>query len=77
MPPLETLLEPILDVFMRKRSAEISVAQTALPDAEDGDHDMDVDAEPVKANIRRARVVDQKEMDTFVDLFKHHSILCL
>ncbi|KAF8078907.1 hypothetical protein FPV67DRAFT_84370 [Lyophyllum atratum] len=73
MPPLEHLFSPLMDGFLKPRLYDSS------PRVTPEDEDVDMEDEPadlVRAGVQRARVVNQKEMDVFIDLFKKHSVKC-
>ncbi|RDB29009.1 WD repeat-containing protein 75 [Hypsizygus marmoreus] len=71
MPPLEHLFNPFIEDRLRPRPDDVN-APIAL---EDEDVDMeDEAAEPTLVGGQRARVVDQNEMDSFIDLFRKHSV---
>jgi len=70
MPPLEQLFEPLINGFLKLRS-EDPVAQV-LPD-EDVDMEEEI-SETVLVRTRRSRPVQPEEMNTFVELFRQHSV---
>jgi NET1-associated nuclear protein 1 (U3 small nucleolar RNA-associated protein 17) len=78
IPPLETLFEPLMKHFLTLRPPEdeaIPVAGLARGDKEDIDMDVDESQEnsPV-GGARGERVVDAKEIEALIDLFRHHGV---
>lgn len=71
MPPIASLYEPLMNGFIKQRSAT-----TKQPDEPNGQLDDDVemagqsDDDVIIIGAQRERVVDDEEMRLFVDLFK-------
>ncbi|KAJ7293732.1 WD40 repeat-like protein [Mycena rebaudengoi] len=72
MPPLEGLFEPLMNGFLKPRSADITPAPAIV--AMDEDVDMDGDELPVVAGRSLKRGVGDEEMAAMVDLFKAHTL---
>lgn len=73
IPPLETLFEPLMKHFLTPRPPE---DEPGLPRA-DEDADMDVDESqdnPLVSGARPERVVDAREIDALIELFRHHGV---
>ena len=73
MPPIESLFEPLIGSFLKLRSKDDAM-HVAEGKEQQQDEDVDMagqsDDEPVTLGDRRKRLVDQKEMDMFVELFR-------
>ncbi|THH12798.1 hypothetical protein EW146_g7353 [Bondarzewia mesenterica] len=82
MPPLETLFDSIIDGFLKPRPLESEDVDASEAEAEGGDADedveMDIDAEegnrPIVVGERLDRVIDWREMNTFIEVFRQHAI---
>ena len=79
IPPLETLFEPLMKHFLIPRPSEDeTIPVSGLPRAdEEEDADMDVDESqdsPLVSGARPERVVDAREMDALIELFRHHGV---
>jgi len=76
IPPLETLFEPLMTHFLTPRtSADETVP--GLPTGDEVDVSMDVDEsedKPLVSGTRTERVVDAREMDALIELFRHHGV---
>ena len=79
MPPLETMFDSIMQTFLTPRSTVKSGEDGAKQAEKDGD-EMDVDEDPVSEDDsplivkNTTRVVDEREMDEFVKIFKHYGL---
>jgi hypothetical protein len=79
IPPLETLFKPLMKHFLTPRAPEDdAVPMSGLPRA-DEDGNMDVDGSPSQENplvsaARSERVVDVREIDALINLFRHHGV---
>ena len=73
MPPIESLFEPLIGSFLKLRFKDDAM-HVAEGKEQQQDEDVDMagqsDDEPVTLGDRRKRLVDQKEMDMFVELFR-------
>ncbi|KAF5385093.1 hypothetical protein D9615_001275 [Tricholomella constricta] len=75
MPTLEHLFNPLMDGFLKHRPDD--APEHVVPEEEE-EVDMEEEpAEPVLVGDRSSRVVNQEEMDAFVEFFKKHSVKCL
>jgi len=78
IPPLETLFEPIMTNFLIPRPPEEDTTPVpGLPEGEEKDDSMDVDesaGNPLASAVRAERVVDAREMDALIELFRHHGV---
>jgi NET1-associated nuclear protein 1 (U3 small nucleolar RNA-associated protein 17) len=78
IPPLETLFEPIMTHFLTPRPPEdetILVLSFPGEDAEDTNMDVDESQADVRVSGTQAgRVVDAREMDALIHLFRHHGV---
>lgn len=78
IPPLETLFEPIMTHFLTPRPPEDETIRVpGLPgeDAEDTNMDVDESHDDVRVSGTRAeRVVDAREMDALIHLFRQHGV---
>lgn len=79
IPPLETLFEPIMTNFLIPRPPEDDTTPVpGLPEGEEKDDSMDVDesaGNPLASGVvRTERVVDAREMDALIELFRHHGV---
>lgn len=81
MPPLESLFEPLLGGFLQLRSeTQATLAAGAGVGAhEDEEVQMEVDEDdvgdkPLFVGSRPERIVDGREMNDFVELFKHYGL---
>jgi hypothetical protein len=78
IPPLETLFEPIMTHFLTPRPPEDETVRVpGLPgeDAEDTSMDVDESQADVRVSGTRAeRVVDAREMDALIHLFRQHGV---
>jgi NET1-associated nuclear protein 1 (U3 small nucleolar RNA-associated protein 17) len=79
MPPLETLFDSIMSGFLKPRNANTDGATSHGEERdEDKDEDEGMDAldddGPVIVGPQPERVVDWGEMNTFIELFKHHAM---
>lgn len=80
MPPLETLFDDVMRGYLSERPAEqLKDEDEALDAVGDEDVEMDVGGpeEPLIVNAPPQRIVDQHEMNTFVELFRRHAIKCV
>lgn len=76
MPPLEHLFEPWIAQFLIHRDHDIDQPRVVEP--EEADVDMEEDVQDLTiSRVRRTRVVDQEEMDSFVALFRKHAVTCM
>ncbi|KAA1467968.1 WD40 repeat-like protein [Dentipellis sp. KUC8613] len=76
MPPLESLFDPLLDSFLTLSVADPAISPAAKG-AQEEDADMDVDEEeetPITVGERQERIVDWREMNTFIDVFRQHAV---
>ncbi|TFY70555.1 hypothetical protein EVG20_g2453 [Dentipellis fragilis] len=76
MPPLETLFDPLLGSFLTPSVAHTATSPIAKG-AQEEDADMDVDEEeetPIAVGERQERIVDWREMKTFMDVFRQHAV---
>lgn len=82
MPPLESLFEPLIGSFLHLRTEVLDPSESRRNDAEDEDVQMDVDQDanpeekPLLVGTRAERIVDGREMNDFVELFKHYGLTC-
>ena len=78
IPPLETLFEPIMAHFLTPRPPEDETSRgPGLPGEDAEDTNMDVDelqADVRLSSIQAERVIDAREMDALIHLFRHHSV---
>jgi len=78
IPPLETLFEPLMKHFLTPRAPEDeTVPMSGLPRADEEDANMDVDESqenPLLSAARPERVVDAREIDALIELFRHHGV---
>lgn len=69
MPPIEAFFDPFMDSFLKPRSKEADVFS-----AEEIDEDVEMAEQSrddfVVTETRQERLVDQNEMDMFIELFK-------
>ncbi|KAG6817965.1 hypothetical protein H0H87_012433 [Tephrocybe sp. NHM501043] len=73
MPAFEHFFDHLIGGFLRPRPDDI-LAPVAH---EDEDIDMDEEpADPMLVGVHRTRIVSQDEMDSFVTLFRNHSLDC-
>ncbi|KZP28826.1 WD40 repeat-like protein [Athelia psychrophila] len=71
MPPLTSLYDPLMDSFIKLRSAVATQPEESLENAdEDVEMAAQSDDEAITFGARRQRVVNDDEMDMFIDLFK-------
>jgi len=79
MPPLETMFGSIMQTFLTPRSI-VKSGENDGERIEGDDEEMDVDEEPAPGNEiplivkNTTRVVDEREMYEFVEIFKHHGL---
>jgi len=76
IPPLETLFEPIMTHLLTPRPPEDETIRVpGLPgeDAEDTNMDVDESQADVRV-IGTGRVVDAREMDVLIHLFRHYGV---
>jgi len=79
MPPLETIFDSIMQTFVRPRSA-VEHGEGDLMRIERDDEEMDVDEDPVPEDSApfivkdTTRVVDEREMHEFVEIFKRYGL---
>lgn len=79
MPPLETMFDSIMQTFLTPRSI-VKSGENDGKRIERDDEEMDVDEEPVPGDEaplivkNTARVVDEREMHEFVEIFKHYGL---
>lgn len=78
IPPLATLFEPIMTHFLTPRPPEDeTIRAPGLPGEDVEDTNMEVDESQADVRVsgtRAERVVDAREMNALIDLFRHHSI---
>ena len=78
IPPLETLFEPIMTHFLTPRPPEDeTIRMPSLPGEDADDTSMDVDESQADVRVsdtRAERVVDAREMDALIHLFRHHGV---
>ncbi|KZT02424.1 WD40 repeat-like protein [Laetiporus sulphureus 93-53] len=80
MPPLGSIFDSLLDSFLTARPANAISSESEEHERDDEDEDAEMDVvENATSNLitvdtRIDREVDQKEMDTFVELFKHYAV---
>lgn len=79
MPPLETMFDSIMQTFLTPRSAAEN-AEGRGEQVEKDDEEMDVDEDPVTEDapfiVKNAtRVVDEREMYEFVEIFKQYGLI--
>lgn len=76
MPPIESLFDDLMSDFVKPRPVETEVARDAEEEEEDGG--MDVDMEESEKHVvvaeRTERVVDMREMNSFIELFRQHAL---
>ena len=79
MPPLETVFDSIMQTFLTQRSTAES-GEHGAKQAEKDDEEMNVDEDGVLEDDsplivkNTTRVVDGREMDEFVKIFKHYGL---
>ena len=79
MPPLETIFDSIMQTFLTPRSTAES-GEHGAKQAEKDDEEMNVDEDGVLEDDsplivkNTTRVVDGREMDEFVKIFKHYGL---
>ena len=76
MPPLGNLYDSVMDDLLKRRP-ETSHDGTIVPGDDD---DVEMEEEHTVAmvtDIRRPRLVSREEVDTFIELFRKHSIRCM
>jgi NET1-associated nuclear protein 1 (U3 small nucleolar RNA-associated protein 17) len=74
MPPLGSLYDPIMDGLLKPRPETVHNGSMGT-----GDEDVEMDEEDVVAvfaDTHRHRMVSREEVDTFIELFRKHSIQC-
>lgn len=78
IPPLETLFDDVMRGFLAERPADQPDESNGQDEAQDEDVDMDPLAadDLVVVKAPTTRIVDQQEMNAFVELFRHYSIKC-
>lgn len=76
MPPLEHLFEPLIARFLIPRDQDIAQSRVVEPGEPDVDMEEDVQ-DPMISGVHRPRMVDQEEMDSFVTLFRRHTVTCM
>lgn len=78
IPPLETLFEPIMTHFLTPRPPEDETIRVpGLPGEDAEDTSMDVDESQANVRVsgtRAERVVDAREMDALIHLFRQHGV---
>lgn len=79
MPPIESLFDDLMSDFVKPRPVETEAAYDGEEGKEEEEEDagMDVDVEsekPVVVAERTERVVDMREMNGFIELFRQHAI---
>ena len=78
IPPLGTLFEPLMTHFLTPRPPEdetIRVPSLAGGDEEDINMDVDESQDnPLVSSVRAERVVDAREIEALVHLFRHHGV---
>jgi NET1-associated nuclear protein 1 (U3 small nucleolar RNA-associated protein 17) len=77
-PPLETLFEPLMEHFLTPRpSADETIHAPGIPSGEEEDINMDVDESqenPLVGGGQVERVVDAKEIEALIELFRHYGV---
>ena len=79
MPPLETMFDSIMQTFLTPRLTAKS-SEDGAKQVEKDDEEMDVDEDPVPEDDspfivkNTTRVVDEREMYEFVNIFKHYGL---
>ena len=74
IPPLETLFEPIMTHFLTPRPPEDETVRVP-EDGEDTSMDVDESQSDVRVSgTRTERVVDAREMDALIHLFRQHGV---
>ncbi|KZT75043.1 hypothetical protein DAEQUDRAFT_753684 [Daedalea quercina L-15889] len=75
MPPITSLFDTLVDSFLTVRPSSI-VAQPQEEDEERREEDVEMEdgTAPIVSEARIERVVNRREMDAFVDLFKHCAV---
>jgi len=82
MPPLESLFQPLINGFLQPRTLGL---ERNLPAGVEGQEEVEVEMEvdepvnlesrsPFIAGAKPQRVVDAREMNDFVELFRHHGL---
>ena len=78
IPPLGTLFEPLMTHFLTPHPPEdetIRVPSLAGGDEEDINMDVDESQDnPLVSSVRAERVVDAREIEALVHLFRHHGV---
>lgn len=77
LPPLGSLFDPLMDEFLTPRTdADAAPSSGANKYAERQDVDVDMEGVegPILVGNRLERVIDQHEMATMIELFKHHGL---
>jgi NET1-associated nuclear protein 1 (U3 small nucleolar RNA-associated protein 17) len=77
IPPLETLFEPLMNLFLTPRPPEDVATPGPSMAGDEEDAIMDVDGpldSPFVSGAPTERVIDAKEMDALIGLFRHHSV---
>lgn len=78
IPPLETLFEPLMKHFLTPRPPEDETIPVAgLEGGDEEDVNMDVDESHENSPVggaRTERVVDAKEIEALIELFRHHGV---
>jgi NET1-associated nuclear protein 1 (U3 small nucleolar RNA-associated protein 17) len=78
VPPLESLFEPLINSFLKTRPEDTNTTVGGNAEVEDGDADMEEEGgDRVVSRTQPKRVVDRDEIDSFVDLFKMHTVQCM
>jgi NET1-associated nuclear protein 1 (U3 small nucleolar RNA-associated protein 17) len=79
MSPLETMFDSIMQTFLTPRST-VKSGEDGAKQVEKDDEEMDVDEDPVPEDDsplivkNTTRVVDEREMDEFVKIFKQYGV---
>jgi NET1-associated nuclear protein 1 (U3 small nucleolar RNA-associated protein 17) len=74
MPPLDSLYDPVMDGLLKSRPETVDDGSIGP-----GNEDVEIDEEDmdaVFAGIRSPRIVSRDEVNTFIELFRKHSIQC-
>ncbi|KIP12046.1 hypothetical protein PHLGIDRAFT_399665 [Phlebiopsis gigantea 11061_1 CR5-6] len=77
LPPLGSLFDPLMDEFLTPRTdtdAAPSSGANKYAERQDVDVDMEGVEGPILVGNRLERVIDQREMATMIELFKHHGL---
>lgn len=80
MPSIGTLFDSVMSNFLRPRPAEIESIVDEVQGENDEDVDMETDGEdadrPILVGERLDRLVDWREMNILIEVFREHAIKC-